>query len=136
MEADRIPVEQLMSTDLVTVTSDATAAAAAETLLGEGVGSLVVYDRAGEFAGVVTSTDLIEIVSADGAGAGRSVSDYMTTDVVTVNATDSVHDAAVTMIRERIQHLPVTGEEGDVVGMLSATDTTAQLTYILSSGAD
>lgn len=136
MEAVTTPVEQLMSTELLTTMPDATAADAAETLLEEDVGSLIVFDQAGELAGVVTSTDLIEIVSAGRAPTGSTISDYMTTDVVTIDAAESIHDAAVKMIRKDIQHLPVTGDGDDVVGMVSATDVTTQMTYMGSSGTD
>lgn len=136
MEVVTTPVEQLMSTELTSTTPDTTAEDAAETLLEEDVGSLIVFDQEGNLAGIVTSTDLIEIVSAGRAPTGSTISDYMTTDVVTIDAADSIHDAAVKMIRKDIQHLPVTGDGDDVVGMVSATDITTQLTYMGSSGAD
>lgn len=136
MEVVATPVEQLMSTELMSTSPDATAEDAAETLLEEDVGSLIVFDQEGDLAGIVTSTDLIEIVSAGRAPTGSTISDYMTTDVVTIDAADSIHDAAVKMIRKDIQHLPVTGDGDDVVGMVSATDITTQLTYMGSSGAD
>jgi len=80
MSAENTPVEQLMSTELLTITPDATAVHAAELLLEEEVGSLIVFHREGDLAGVVTSTDLIEIISADRAPTESTVSDHMTTD--------------------------------------------------------
>jgi len=61
--------------------------------------------------------------------AETTVEDLMTESVVTVSADDSIRDAAAKMIAENIQHLPVEDEDG-VLGMLSATDLTAQLSYI------
>lgn len=136
MEVVTTPVEQLMSTELLSTTPDAAVEDAAETLLDEDVGSLVVFDQEGGLAGIVTSTDLIEIVSAGRAPTGSTINDYMTTDVVTIDAADSIHDAAVKMIRKDIQHLIVTGDGDDVVGMVSATDVTTQITYMGSSGAN
>jgi signal-transduction protein with cAMP-binding, CBS, and nucleotidyltransferase domain len=121
---------------LVTTTLDAAVERAAETLLTEGVGSLVVLDDSGRLAGVLTSTDLVAIVSSGQVPDSATVADYMTDDVTTVASTAAVHDAAVTMIRGDIQHLPVTEGDGEVVGMLSATDLTAQLTYMTSSGTE
>ena len=60
----------------------------------------------------------------------------MTEDVLTVPSTASLYDAAVKMIRQDVQHLPVTGEKSEIVGMLSATDLTAQMTYMGSSGTE
>lgn len=136
MAAETIPVERLMSTDLLTVTPDTPVEEAADALLDEDVGSLVVLDEAEQLVGLLTSTDLVEIVSAGGDPAGETVAEYMTEDVATVGPTDSLHDAAVTMITEEIQHLPVTGPESETVGMLSSTDLTAQLTYMTSSGTE
>lgn len=136
MVADTIPVERLMSTELFTVTPDTTVEEAANVILDEEVGSLIVIDEDERLVGLLTSTDLVAIVSNGHAPDGATVADYMTEDVVTVAATDSIHDAAVKMIRNGIQHLPVTGPGTETVGMLSTTDLTAQLTYMSSSGTD
>jgi len=136
METESTPVSELMSTDLLTTTPDTAIEHAAETLLAEGVGSLLVLDESERLAGVLTSTDLAEIVSSGRVPGSATVADHMTDDVTTVDSTDTVHDAAVRMIRGDIQHLPVTGADGEVVGMLSATDLTAQLTYMTSRGTD
>lgn len=136
MDAENTPVEKLMSTDLLTVTPDTDIKAAADILLDEGIGSLLVLTAEDQLAGVLTSTDFVAIVSADQAPSTATVGDYMTGDVLTVPATATLHDAAVKMIRQDIQHLPVAGDENEIVGMLSATDLTAQLTYMGSSGTD
>ena len=136
MGVDNTPVEQLMSTDLLTVTPDTDITEAADILLDEGVGSLIVLDAEDHLAGVLTSTDFVATVSTDHSRPAGTVGDYMTKDVLTVSSTATLHDAAVKMIREDIQHLPVAGDENEIVGMLSATDLTAQLTYMGSSGTD
>lgn len=136
MDAENTPVEKLMSTDLLTVTPDTEIKEAADILLDEGVGSLIVIDAEDQLAGVLTSTDFVAIVSAGQAPYTATVGDYMTEDVLTVSATATLHNAAVKMIRDDIQHLPVAGDGNEVVGMLSATDLTAQLTYMSSSGTD
>jgi len=127
MELNDIPVTQLMSSDLVTASPDMPVDAAGDTLLNHGVGSLLVTDDAGELAGILTSTDFVAMVTDD--IAETTVEDLMTESVVTVSADDSIRDAAAKMIAENIQHLPVVDEDG-VLGMLSATDLTAQLSYI------
>lgn len=136
MDAENIPVEKLMSTDLLTVSPDTTIEEAANILLEEGVGSLIVLNDEDHLAGVLTSTDFVSAVSTDRVPQTATVADYMTEDVLTVPTTATIHDAAVKMIREDIQHLPVSGGENEIAGMLSATDLTAQLTYMGSSGTD
>lgn len=136
MDAQSAPIEKLMSTDLLTVTPDTDVVDAADILLDEGVGSLVVLDGGGHLAGMLTSTDFVAVVSADQASHTATVGDYMSKNVLTVSATATLYDAAVKMMREGVQHLPVTRGDDGVVGMLSATDLTAQLTYMGSSGTD
>jgi CBS domain-containing protein len=127
MEIKDLDVARLMSSDLVTVTPETPIETAGATLLGESVGSVLVVDD-DELAGILTATDFVDLVSNEGS-LDATVSDYMTASVVTVGADDSVRDAAAKMISDDIQHLPVTDEDG-VVGMLSATDLTAHLSYI------
>jgi signal-transduction protein with cAMP-binding, CBS, and nucleotidyltransferase domain len=136
MGVDNTPVEKLMSTDLLTVTPDTDISDAADILLDEGVGSLVVLDVDDTLAGVLTSTDFVTVVSANHSSHTGVVGDYMTEDVLTVPSSATLYDAAVKMMREDIQHLPVASDDDEIVGMLSATDLTAQLTYMGSSGTD
>lgn len=125
-----------MSTDLLTVAPDTDVTDAADILLDEEVGSLIVLDAENRLAGMLTSTDFVGVVSADRSPYAGTVGDYMTEDVLTVPSTATLYDAAVKMLREDIQHLPVAGDGNEIVGMLSATDLTAQLTYMGSSGTD
>lgn len=128
MDINDIDVSRLMSEDLVTVTPDTPIGTAGTTLLAESVGSLLAVDDAGEMVGILTGTDFIDLVSTDGS-VDATVAECMTDSVVTVDADDSIRDAAAKMIADDIQHLPVTDADG-VVGMLSATDLTAHLSYI------
>jgi Predicted signal-transduction protein containing cAMP-binding and CBS domains len=135
MEIEAVPVEQLMTTDLVTVTPDEGVESAAGTILEKKAGSLVALDGDGELAGILTCTDLTELVSDGSVPAEATVGDYMTADVTTVDPEESIQDAAVKMITGQIQHLPVI-DDGEVVGMLSTTDLTSHLTYMDSSGTE
>ena len=136
MDAENTPVEKLMSTTLVTATPETDIVEAADTLLDQGIGSLIVLDGEDRLAGVLTSTDFVTVVSTSQSPHEGTVADYMTEDVLTVSSTATLHDAAVKMIREDVQHLPVASNKNEIVGMVSATDLTAQLTYMGSSGTD
>ena len=129
MERDRIPVAQLMTAGVLTVSTDTAVEDAAETLLEEGVSSLVVIDENDHLVGMFTNTDLAEFVSSSELQAEATVAQYMTEQVITVGAQNSIRDAAATMISNGIHHLPVTDDEGDVVGMLSTLDLTAYFSY-------
>lgn len=122
MVTEGVPVTQLMTPDIVTVSPDTTATNAVEMLLEEGIGSLVVVDG-DQLIGVVTSTDFLKAINSD-LRDEKTVEGYMTDHVITAESTDSVQVAAAKMITNDIQHLPVTDADEGVVGVLSMTDIT------------
>jgi CBS domain-containing protein len=128
MEQSSSTIEQLMTTGVLTVPADAGVREAARTLVEEGVGSLVVVDGDDRPMGVFTNTDLARCV-AEGSEAGATVEEYTTEEVITVEAGSSLREAAARMIRRGVHHLPVTDEEGEVVGMLSTMDLAAHFSY-------
>jgi CBS domain-containing protein len=127
---DDMFVGRLMSSGVVTVQPDASVQAAAETLREEQIGSLVVADGENRLQGILTSTDFVEIVAENTPKDDSTVSQFMTTDVVTVTAQDSIQDAADKLITNEIHHLPVVDREDHVVGMLSTTDLTAYISAV------
>ena len=123
-------VGRLMSSDVVTVTADTPVEAAAETLMAENIGSLVVVDADGLLRGILTSTDFVQIVAEKQPKDNTAVREYMTTDVITVSAQDSIRDAADRLITYNIHHLPVVDKDDHVIGMLSTTDLTAYISEV------
>lgn len=129
-------VERLMTTELETVSPNEEISVAATTLLEQQAGSLVVLDTESQVSGILTCTDLAELVANSTPPAEATVSDYMTTGVVTISPEKSLQDAAAEMITNGIQHLPVTDSDDEMIGMLSTTDVTNHLTYAGSTGID
>jgi len=123
------PVTELMSTNIRTVTPETTITEAAETLVEEGIGSLVVVDDASQPVGMFTTTDLARAVSAGNPATETTVEEYMTEDFYTLDVRNGARDAAAKMIGRGVHHLPVVDDEGAVVGMVSTMDITAYLSY-------
>ncbi|WP_144799341.1 CBS domain-containing protein [Halorubrum depositum] len=121
-----VPVERLMSTELVTIPMGAAAATAAERMLETGVSSVLVVDGDGGLAGLITATDFVSLVRRNDPEDETPVEAFMTTDVVTVSPDDSIEELAEPTNRG-YTHLPVVGADGKLVGMLSTTDLTAYL---------
>jgi CBS domain-containing protein len=91
------------------------------------VGALLVF-RHGLLQGIITERDLMCAV-ADGADPGAvTVERYMTRDPVTATPDTEVAEAAALMLQLGVRHLPVV-EGGQVVGMLSARDLLADLSW-------
>lgn len=127
---DDIFVASLMSTDIVTVTSDTLVERAAQRLREDQIGSLVVVDSHGRIEGILTSTDFVAIVAKSRPKAETTVERYMSEQVITAGPQDPIRDAADTMITYGISHLPVVDEGDTVIGMLSSTDLTAYLSGV------
>ncbi|RAW46608.1 histidine kinase [Halorubrum sp. 48-1-W] len=121
-----VPVGRLMSTDLVTIAVDATAAEAAERMLETGVGSVLVVDDEGRLEGLLTGWDFVQLVRENDPHDETLVRECMTVDVVTASRNESV-DALADLADGEYSHLPVTDDDGVVVGMLSTTDLTEHL---------
>lgn len=127
---DDIFVGRLMSSDLVTVQPGTSVQDAAELLMDKKIGSLVVVDDSGHLEGILTSTDFVRIVAENQPKDRSSVSEYMTSEVVTTSVQDSIQEAADYLITYDIHHLPVVDEEDHVIGMLSTTDLTAYISAV------
>jgi len=52
----------------------------------------------------------------------KNVGDIMTTSPITVDATNTMREAASIMVQNKVHHLPVINEEGGLVGILSSLD--------------
>lgn len=52
----------------------------------------------------------------------RQVKDFMSSDVVTINAGDTIHEALTLMGENRVSALPVVDSEDHCVGILSTSD--------------
>lgn len=118
-------VGALMSRPLVTIDHTATLRRAAEELAGDGIGALVVLH--GEaLVGVLSERDVVAHVALGADLDHLSVGEVMQGDVVTTTADASTWDAARTMVRADVRHLPVmVGHR--VEGMVSVRDLMATL---------
>lgn len=123
-------VGRLMTSEVVTVTPDTSVERAAEILLENSIGSLVVTDDDGHLEGILTSTDFVRIVKNRAPKDNSAVAEFMTDEVVTVTAQDDIQDAADRIITYKIHHLPVVDEGEQVIGILSTRDLAAYLSDI------
>lgn len=111
-----------MTEPAVTDTRTVTFVGAAELMWREQTGSLVIVE-AGKIVGIITERDVLRTVAAGKDATSITVGDVMTSDVVTVPPDTPLRDAARTMARHWIRHLPVVAG-GKLVGMISQRDIT------------
>jgi CBS domain-containing protein len=95
--------------------------AAARLMTQEEVGSLAVM-RDNDLAGIVTERDVLRAVSSGADLDSETVNDWMTPNPDTVSADLEVSEAADWMLATGYRHLPVTGDDGRLVGIASIKD--------------
>jgi CBS domain-containing protein len=105
----------------LTVPPEITVAAAAEVLIRNQVGSVLVMDG-GRLVGIFTERDILRrVVGERRDPASTRVADVMTRDLVVMRPTASAVDAMKVIAEKRIRHVPVV-EDGKVVGVVSQGD--------------
>ena len=109
---------------VVTVRPEASVSTVVHRLVLERIGALVVSEDGRHIAGVVTESDIVRALAADGAAAvasGRRVAELMTRNVATCTPEDTVKRVMAEMTRRRVRHLPVV-EDGGLAGIVSIGD--------------
>jgi CBS domain-containing protein len=104
--------------------TSATAFQAALLMNEHKIGGLVVIDQ-GRVAGMFTERDVLHLVAEGRLPAQTSVGDVMTTEVVCCSPTTSVDEAKSAMKNRRVRHLPVVGDDEQLLGVISIGDLNA-----------
>ncbi|WP_435118261.1 CBS domain-containing protein [Halolamina sp. C58] len=127
---DDLFVGRLMSSDVTTVTPDTLVETAADLMLENAIGSVVVVDESGELEGILTRTDFVAIVAGQQPKDQTPVAEYMTRDVQTARAGDSIREVADRMVEAGFHHMPVVDETEGLIGMITTSDLTAYLSTV------
>lgn len=115
-----LTVNNIMTRDIVTISADASIRDAIELLLGRRISGLPVVDSRDRLVGILTEFALLAL-AYDKNVADHKVCDHMTSEVLTVEATDPVNKVADLCIVHRVRRLPVI-ENGCLAGLVSRRD--------------
>jgi CBS domain-containing protein len=114
-------VSDLMSTALLTVRPRDSVERAELDMRLAGIRHFPVVDERGRLVGIVSDRDLLRAFGQVDAKRVK-IADVMTTDVVTVTDYVPAANAATLLLERKIDCLPVVGDEGQLLGLVSATD--------------
>lgn len=104
------------------IAADASLQDVVQELTRQQVGSLIVFNSAGQPVGIVTERDILRAcVAGSQPLAAVKVADAMSADLVTGTLDDDVQDVMGLMTIRRIRHLPIL-HEGKLVGIISIGD--------------
>ena len=106
---------------LVTCREDTPLREALQLMQARRVGSVLVLDPAGAVLGIFTRHDVLERVALAQPPMDTPMAKLMTRQVHTLDASQSVQDAVLSMSRHGVSHVPVT-EHGRVVALVSERD--------------
>jgi len=118
----RAKVKDLMETSVKTIDRRTSAYEAGKYMKEAGVGSLIVTDNEVPI-GIVTTRDILyKVISMGSLGKDVSLSGIMSTPLITVDAEEDVASASALMRKWGVWRLPVKGQNGQIIGVLSGTD--------------
>lgn len=129
-------VREVMSSDVITISSSTPLKEAAVTMTDRRVSGLPVVDE-GHLVGIITESDFVSRLAGEGDGPmailfGRrpeeisgTVADVMSNEPRTIGPDESVTAAARKMSELRVKRLPVVDGSGALVGIVSRADLMA-----------
>lgn len=118
-------VKEIMTTDVITISSNVDVIYAFEELMEYKISAMPVVDD-GKLVGIITATDLGHNLILDKYELGTDVKSIMIKDVVTISPENTIGEAIETMKSKApdsniLNQLPVV-EDGKLVGIVSDGD--------------
>lgn len=111
---------------VVTARPTITVGEACRLLVENRIGAIVVVDgdsASPRIVGIFSERDIVRVLAAHGADANRlSISDYMSSNVVTCRPSDTVESLMAVMTNRRVRHLPVLGDGDALIGIITIGD--------------
>ncbi|HEU4699942.1 MAG TPA: CBS domain-containing protein [Gemmatimonadales bacterium] len=128
-------VAELMTTDVVSIESDATVAEAVGRLADEHISALAVTTTNGLFVGVLSTSDILQAEASTQDSEARDmlfertlVAEIMTREPLTIEPEAEAREAAQQMLYADVHRLFVTSQ-GKLVGVISQSDLVRALAH-------
>lgn len=120
-------VGDVMTRSVHTITREMTACDVAVLFAEHNIGSaVVVAPETDQVTGIVTESDIMQQVAAGAAVESVRVDSFLSTPVITIASSESIHTAADMMKEHSIRRLPVV-DDSDLIGILTTTNLTHYL---------
>lgn len=113
-------IEELMTTGVIALKESHTVGQAAEEMRIADIRHLPVVDEHHRVVGIVSDRDLLR--SMAGPKGKQRITEVMTRDVLTVKPEMPAYRAAEIMLDKKIGSLPVVGDDGVMIGIVTETD--------------
>ena len=114
-------IRDAMTSNPRTVQPEASAQEVARLMKSEDVGSIPIVEG-DRLTAIVTDRDLALHVVAGGKSADTTVGEFASRELVTIDPTQSLEEAARLMGEHQLRRLPVVEEDGTLVGIIAQAD--------------
>jgi CBS domain-containing protein len=126
-------VEDIMSKDIVKIGADKSIQDVANIMAERNISSVLLEDS-GKIIGILTERDLVRNVCAKDLLASKTPAvSIMSAPVATVRRNSLVERAADLIVKNKIRHLPVEDNDGNIIGVITTTDLARYLRRKLPS---
>lgn len=116
-------IKEIMEKNVVSIDKDASIDEAVEIMFQKKVGGCPVVDD-DVVIGIVTERDILKFLAQNRKKIDGIAAEFMTKNVVTIKAKDTIENAMKTMISRKFRRLPVI-ENGILIGMITSREILA-----------
>ncbi|GMB08763.1 CBS domain-containing protein [Thermolongibacillus altinsuensis] len=120
-------IENIMTKQVATVTPNQTVQEAAQLMSQHNVGAIPVVEN-GQVKGILTDRDIALRSTAQGLNSSTSVSQVMSSNVITGTPNMSVDEAAKMMSKNQIRRLPIV-QNNQLCGIVALGDIATNNAY-------
>jgi CBS domain-containing protein len=113
--------KDIMSSDVITVTTDTPIYEAMRLLAVKGISGLPVVDNSMNLAGIISEKDMLHILIDGDIQTKQTVSDYMNRKVASFSQDDDVLDICDFFIKSTFRRVPIV-QDGKLTGIISRHD--------------
>lgn len=108
--------------DVVTVSPEQDVQGLLTLLAQHKVGALVVSNDGKTIAGIVSERDIVRALAAGESLMSEPVSSIMTSEVFVSTMHAKIDELMTVMTSQRIRHIPITTDSGELIGIVSIGD--------------
>ena len=114
-------IRSMMSGHLITAEQSDSLVEVAREMAAHGISAVPVVDSDARLLGIISTTDLVNLLHDEKRLDGMVARDIMTADPISIDEFTTADEAIGLMRNALMRHLPVT-RQGRLVGMVTAAD--------------
>jgi CBS domain-containing protein len=133
---ESVPLDDVIQTDVATVTEDTEVSDIVESMADHNVGSVVVVDDDNRPQGLITDRKIALSLRESPDITDRLAREFTQDELVTGPTEMTVYDAINELSQESIRRLPVVDNDGTLAGIVTLDDILVLLSMELDTAAD